>query len=59
MYSGNPPFGKANPTDPYYKILSNKNYNVFWGAHSKKKENGFYPDSFKDFINKMLSPNVQ
>jgi len=55
MYSGGPPFEKAVPNDPYYKVLAAKNYNVFWGAHSKRKPAGYFSDNFKDLINKMLA----
>jgi len=56
LYSGSPPFEKALPTDAYYKVFSNKNYQVFWNAHSKKKPEGFYPPEFKNLIERMLCP---
>jgi len=55
MYAGGPPFEKAVPNDPYYKVLAAKQYNIFWGAHGKRKPAGFFTDSFKDLINKMLA----
>lgn len=55
MFAGGPPFERAVPNDPYYKVLAAKNYGVFWGAHGKKKPAGFFNDNFKDLINKMLS----
>jgi len=55
MFAGGPPFEKAVPGDPYYKVLAAKNYNVFWGAHSKRKPAEFFSDSFKDLMNRMLA----
>lgn len=55
MYAGGPPFEKAVPNDPYYKVLAAKQYNVFWGAHGKRKPAGFFSESFKDLINRMLA----
>lgn len=55
MYAGGPPFEKAVPNDPYYKVLAAKQYNIFWGAHGKRKPAGFFTDSFKDLINRMLA----
>jgi len=59
LYSGSPPFEKALPTDPYYKVFSNKNYQVFWNAHSKKKPEGFYTPEFKNLIERMLCPKPE
>lgn len=55
MFAGGPPFEKAVPNDPYYKVLANKQHGVFWGAHGKRKPPGFFSDSFKDLMNKMLA----
>merc|ERR1711904_599108 len=46
MYAGNPPFEKATPNDPYYKILKDKKYDIFWKAHSRKRPVGFFSESF-------------
>jgi len=54
MFAGGPPFEKAVPNDPYYKVFAAKQYNIFWGAHAKRKPAGFFTDDFKDLINKML-----
>ena len=59
LYAGSPPFEKAVNTDPYYKVFSNKNYTVFWNAHSKRKPEGFFSNEFKDLINKMLLPKPE
>lgn len=38
-----------------YKVLAAKQYSIFWGAHGKRKPAGFFTESFKDLINKMLA----
>ena len=30
MYAGNPPFEKATPNDPYYKLIKEKRFDIFW-----------------------------
>ncbi|CAM6000187.1 unnamed protein product [Sphagnum balticum] len=55
MYAGNPPFEKASPTDPYYKIIKEKKYEVFWKAHSRKRPNGFFSESFKNLFVRMVA----
>lgn len=42
MYSGSPPFLKADVTDPYYRLIYNKNYERFWKAHERFKSKDFY-----------------
>jgi hypothetical protein len=55
MYAGNPPFEKATPTDPYYKILKEKKYDIFWKAHSRKRPVGFFSESFKDLFQRLVA----
>jgi serine/threonine protein kinase len=55
MYAGNPPFEKATITDPYYKLIKEKRFDVFWNAHSRKRLPTFFTDSFKDLVQKMIS----
>jgi len=55
MYAGNPPFEKAAPNDPYYKILKEKKYDIFWKAHSRKRPLGFFSESFKDLFVRMVA----
>jgi len=57
MFTGIPPFGEAQPNDPYYKLLINKKYDYFWHAHSRNKPVGFFSTEFKDLIVAMLSPD--
>lgn len=57
MKSGTPPFGKAFPADPYYKLLCTKKAKTFWAAHSRNKpgKRKFYSRKFKDLITKMFA----
>lgn len=56
MYSGSPPFSRADLRDPYYKLHTNGKQDTFWQAHSKHKNNkDFYSETFKDLINLMFS----
>lgn len=57
MYAGNPPFEKATPNDPYYKLVKEKNFATFWKAHSRRRPVGFFSDSFKDLFQRMVSFN--
>lgn len=55
MYAGNPPFERALLTDPYYKLLKQKRFDVFWNAHSRKRLPTFFVEPFKDLVQKMLA----
>lgn len=56
MYSGTPPFTKADPKEPYYKLLCTNKADTFWNAHAKHKPSkDFYSDSFKDLMTSMLA----
>lgn len=55
MYTGTPPFEKTTPNDTYYKLIKEKSFTTFWGAHSKRKPPGFYTDDFKDLFNRMVA----
>jgi len=54
MYSQNPPFTKAIPNDPYYRLLSAKDER-FWQLHSRNKAPGYYTPEFKDLLTRMLA----
>jgi serine/threonine protein kinase len=47
MYSGNPPFEKASPKDPYYRLIRENKLDLFWESHSRKRRVGFYPPNFR------------
>lgn len=56
MFSGTPPFTRADPKDPYYRLFCTNKIETFWAAHQKhKKEKDFFPEAFKDLLNKMLA----
>lgn len=56
MYAGTPPFSKADPKDPYYKLLCTNRHDTFWSAHLKNKgSDTFFSQPFMDFINSLLA----
>lgn len=55
LYSGNPPFQRALVTDPFYKTIKERQYSVFWEAHSKNKPVDFFTDDFKDLFVRMVA----
>ena len=54
MYTQHPPFTKAEPNDPFYRLLCANRADLFWKAHSKNKPEGFFSDEFKNLITSML-----
>jgi serine/threonine protein kinase len=56
MYTQHPPFTKAEPNDPFYRLLCANRADLFWKAHSKNKPNGaeFFSEEFKNLITSML-----
>ncbi|CAG9320131.1 unnamed protein product [Blepharisma stoltei] len=56
MLSQNPPFNKATLTEPYYRLLSNKEER-FWQLHSRNKPQNYYSAEFKSLITDMLAFN--
>ena len=57
MYAGNPPFEKAMPNDPYYKLLKDKKYDTFWKAHSRRRPVNYFSEEFKDLFTRMVAFN--
>lgn len=56
MYSGTPPFTKADPKDPYFKLLCTNRNETFWQAHLKNKDSeSFFSEDFMNFINSVLA----
>jgi serine/threonine protein kinase len=55
-FTQHPPFTKAVPEDPFYRLLCANRADLFWKAHSKNKPNGaeFFSDDFKNLITAML-----
>jgi hypothetical protein len=59
MYAGAPPFSKAVPADPYYKLIINNKIDMFWKFHAKHKNNpNFFSPEFMYFylftLNKVI-----
>ena len=56
MYAQHPPFNKADPNDPFYRLICANRPELFWKAHSRNKPNGeaFFPEDFKTLITGML-----
>jgi serine/threonine protein kinase len=54
MLSQNPPFSKADPSDPYYRLLHTGDER-FWAMHSRNKPAGFYSADFRSLISGMLA----
>jgi serine/threonine protein kinase len=58
MYSGHPPFQKADPkVCPYYKCLCTNKHAMFWQAHSKSKpnKNNFYSEHLINLFNGLFA----
>jgi serine/threonine protein kinase len=55
-FTQHPPFTKAVPEDPFYRLLCANRADLFWKAHSKNKPNGadFFSEEFKNLITAML-----
>jgi len=55
-FTQHPPFTKAVPEDPYYRLIYANRADLFWKAHSKNKPNGveFFSEEFKNLITFML-----
>ena len=56
MVKGYPPFTKAVSDDPFYKKLEAGDWQGFWQLHYAT-DRFQLPQSFKDLIQGMLSPN--
>lgn len=54
MITQHPPFQRAEPTDPFYRLLCANRADLFWRAHSKNKPVGFFSESFMHLITAML-----
>lgn len=55
MYAGNPPFEKATLNDPYYKLIKEKRFDIFWKAHARKRPVNFFSESFKDLFARLVA----
>ena len=50
MYTASPPFERAIPNDPFYRLIKEKNFEKFWTLHNKKRPADFFKPDFKDLI---------
>jgi serine/threonine protein kinase len=51
MFAGSPPFSKAAPNDPYYKLLASNKNETFWKFHAKHKGNpNFFSEPFRHLL---------
>mmetsp|Transcript_45245 Transcript_45245/g.33019 ORF Transcript_45245/g.33019 Transcript_45245/m.33019 type:complete len:147 (+) Transcript_45245:1-441(+) len=55
MFTQHPPFTRAEPNDPFYRLIAANRWDLFWKAHSKNKPEGFFSDDFKNLISGMLA----
>lgn len=60
MVTQHPPFAKAVPTDPHYKLLCANRLDLFWKFHSRSKPNGldFFSEEFVSLLSSMLQLNA-
>ena len=59
MSTQHPPFKKAVPEDPYYRLICDNKLDVFWKAHARNKPglDSFFSDDFKDLTSKLFQFN--
>jgi serine/threonine protein kinase len=46
MFTQQPPFVRAETTDPHYRLFCANRLDLFWKAHSKGKPEGFFSEDF-------------
>ena len=56
MITQHPPFAKAVPTDPHYKLVCANRLDLFWKFHARSKAGGldFFSEDFIGLISSML-----
>ncbi len=56
MFTQHPPFSRAEPTDPFYRLICANRADLFWKAHSKNKPGNlaFFPEDFRNLITACL-----
>ena len=55
MYTQHPPFTRAEPTDPFYKLICANRADLFWKAHSKNKPRpDYFSDDFKNLVTALI-----
>lgn len=54
LITQHPPFSRAEPSDPFYRLICGNRADLFWKAHSKNKPEGFFSEEFMHLITCML-----
>ena len=55
MYTQHPPFTRAEPSDPFYKLICANRADLFWKAHSKNKPRpDYFSDDFKNLVTGLI-----
>ncbi len=56
MVTQHPPFSKADPADPFYRLICANRADLFWKAHGKNKPGGmaFFTEEFMNLVTSML-----
>lgn len=56
MFTQHPPFNKAVPEDPFFKLVCINRTDVFWKAHARNKPGGeaFFSEEFMDLVTAMI-----
>ena len=55
MFTQHPPFTRAEPSDPFYKLICANRADLFWRAHSKNKPRpDYFSDDFKNLITSLI-----
>jgi len=56
MTTQHPPFTKAVPEDPFYRLICANRADLFWKAHAKNKPSGleFFSEEFRNLVTSML-----
>ena len=55
LVSGFPPFPRADPRNPWYKLIYSGKHDMFWSIQEKNSKGSLYSESFKDLMNAMFS----
>jgi len=60
LVSGGTPFPRADPKNPWYKLIHSGKHDVFWSIHEKnmkQSQGNFYSEEFRDLMNAMFAFN--
>ena len=56
MFTQHPPFSRAEPNDPFYRLICANRADLFWKAHSKNKtgQMAYFSEEFRNLVTAML-----